>query len=123
MRLLTNYDWPGNVRELEILIERLVILADNEIITDKDLPERLQPSLRELEDYVPDIPPNGLPLQQIVSNFERQLIIKALEKTGWVKNQAAQLLKLNRTTLVEKIKKQNITPPAEVRKALGLTKE
>ncbi len=58
MKLLTNYDWPGNVRELENLIERLVILADGDVITDKDLPERLQPTLRDLEDYVPDIPPH-----------------------------------------------------------------
>ncbi len=70
----------------------------------------------------PTSPPTGLPLQQIVSNFERRLIIKALEKTGWVKNQAAQLLQLNRTTLIEKIKKQNITPPAEAKQALGFTK-
>lgn len=115
MEMLVNYDWPGNVRELENLIERLVILADGQVIRPQDLPEKLQPSLRRLEDYVPDIPPTGLPLQEIVSNFERQLIIKALNKTGWVKNQAAQLLQLNRTTLIEKIKKQKITPPPHLR--------
>ncbi|WP_449245377.1 sigma-54-dependent transcriptional regulator [Desulfobacca acetoxidans] len=109
MRLLEDYAWPGNVRELENLIERMVILSEGEIIDAHDLPEHLQLTPQEAMRFSAEIPVGGLPLQKMMSDFERQLIIKALKQTGWVKNQAAQLLQLNRTTLVEKIKKQKIS--------------
>jgi DNA-binding NtrC family response regulator len=55
-------------------------------------------------------PEEGLDLEGIVTEFENNLILKALEKTRWNKNKAAQLLRMNRTTLVEKIKKRGINP-------------
>jgi DNA-binding NtrC family response regulator len=59
------------------------------------------------------IPDEGINLKKLVEGFEKELLIEALEKTGWVKNKAAILLSLNRTTLVEKLKKLKITnPPA-----------
>ncbi len=109
MRLLVDYDWPGNVRELENLMERLVILSEGEELTVRDLPEHLLHKEPQPFWWQADIPAGGLPLQKLLSDLERQLIIKALDQAGWVKNQAAQLLQLNRTTLVEKIKKQKIT--------------
>ena len=54
------------------------------------------------------VPEEGLSLSNAVNEYEKQLIIDALERTGWVKNRAAKLLNMNRTTLVEKIKKQGI---------------
>jgi DNA-binding NtrC family response regulator len=57
------------------------------------------------------IPDEGIDLKNLVEQFEKELLIEALEKTGWVKNKAAILLSLNRTTLVEKLKKLNITNP------------
>ncbi len=109
MRRLTAYDWPGNVRELENLIERLVILSEGEVLDFRDLPEHFQHNSPEALRLNAEIPEGGLPLQKMLSDLERQLIIKALNQSGWVKNQAAQLLHLNRTTLIEKIKKQKIT--------------
>ncbi len=109
MRRLTDYDWPGNVRELENLMERLVILSEEEVLDVKDLPEHFQHQPAGTIWWPAEIPSGGLPLQKMLSDLERQLIIKALDQSGWVKNQAAQLLQLNRTTLVEKIKKQKIT--------------
>ena len=109
MRLLLDYDWPGNVRELENLIERMVILSEGEVLDVQDLPEHFHHSPQETIRLNSDIPADGVPLQKMLSDLERQLIIKALDQAGWVKNQAAQLLQLNRTTLVEKIKKQKIT--------------
>ncbi|TDJ60120.1 MAG: sigma-54-dependent Fis family transcriptional regulator, partial [Nitrospina sp.] len=50
----------------------------------------------------------GVHLKQMVEEFEKELLLEALEKTDWVKNKAAKLLGLNRTTLVEKLKKMNI---------------
>jgi transcriptional regulator with PAS, ATPase and Fis domain len=110
MQHLLNYRWPGNVRELENLIERLSVLCDGNPVTSADLPEKIltghaQTSGSSLGFILPD---EGIDLSEIVSQFEKIIIIQALNKTGWVKNRAAKLLNLNRTTLVEKIKKQGI---------------
>jgi transcriptional regulator with PAS, ATPase and Fis domain len=112
LQRLMEYGWPGNVRELENMVERIIILSDHEMITLQDLPEKIQvlpetdPSSRHFE-----IPDGGVSLETAVSEFEKQLILQALNKTGWVKNKAAQLLHLNRTTLIEKIKRQNLQGP------------
>ncbi|MFP4036859.1 MAG: sigma-54-dependent transcriptional regulator [Desulfobacteraceae bacterium] len=108
MKALMNYDWPGNVRELENIIERLVILSEGDRITLEDLPEKIAQRITMGLDNDALIPEEGLSLTNAVSEYERQLIINALEKADWVKNRAAKLLKMNRTTLVEKIKKQGI---------------
>ena len=111
VKALVNYQWPGNVRELENIIERMVILSDNDYLTDEDLPERIAQE-RHAEKMVQTIiPEEGFSLSSAVNDFERQLIINALEKADWVKNRAAKLLNMNRTTLVEKIKKQGIERP------------
>jgi DNA-binding NtrC family response regulator len=114
MRRLVAYDWPGNVRELENLIERMVILSEDQALGIQDLPEHFQQTSPETFQLQAEIPEGGLPLQKMLSDLERQLIIKALNQAGWVKNQAAHLLQLNRTTLVEKIKKQKIIPLSKV---------
>ncbi len=108
MKALVNYDWPGNVRELENIIERMVILAEGDHITIEDLPEKIARKHALELDQEGLIPEEGLSLSNAVNDYERQLILHALEKSGWVKNRAAKLLKMNRTTLVEKIKKQGI---------------
>ncbi len=107
MALLLQYSWPGNVREVENLMERFVVLHKNGQIQAEDVPVRFQD---KLDISTPDfeIPEEGIHLKNRVDDFEDRLILKALEKTGWNKNQAAQLLNLNRTTLVEKIKKKNL---------------
>jgi transcriptional regulator with GAF, ATPase, and Fis domain len=110
MQRFMDYDWPGNVRELENMIERVIILSSNEKITIQDLPEKLQSISEEELPRRFDMPEEGVSLETAVGDFERQLILRALNKTGWVKNKAAQLLHLNRTTLIEKIKRQNLHP-------------
>jgi len=107
MQILFRYPWPGNVRELENVMERLVILKREGDIIKEDLPERLVRNTGNVVTEV-QIPDEGLNFKNVVNDFEKKLILKALEKTGWNKNQAAHLLKLNRTTLVEKIKKRNL---------------
>jgi Nif-specific regulatory protein len=111
MDRLKQYQWPGNVRELENVIERTVILSNREIITPSELPEKFHVFSPKDPSALVEIPEGGLSLETAVSEFERKLILKALDKTGWVKNKAAQLLNLNRTTLIEKIKRQNLQPP------------
>lgn len=111
MERLMEYDWPGNVRELENMIERLIILAGGEKIDLSDLPERVLPSLSKEMSGVLDIPEEGFSLESALNEYEKQLLLQALNKTGWVKNKAAQLLHMNRTTLIEKIKRQNLQRP------------
>jgi len=114
MDKLIHYDWPGNVRELENTIERVVILLDGDFITPQDLPEKFQNLTRENIPQEIIIPDEGISLEEAVNEFERKLILQALQKTGWVKNKAARLLNLNRTTLIEKIKRQNLHPPDSI---------
>jgi transcriptional regulator with PAS, ATPase and Fis domain len=112
MQLLVNYAWPGNIRELENLVERLAILKGTGIVDVMDLPEKYRrASVSESNPGTVDIPENGVDFNTAVDSYENALIMRALEKTGWNRNQAALLLKLNRTTLVEKIKKKGLRPP------------
>jgi DNA-binding NtrC family response regulator len=112
MALLNRYSWPGNVRELENLMERLVILAEGDVVDMEDLPQRFREtlSLGDRGESI-DFSPEGLNLPQALQELERRLILKALEQSNWVKSRAAQLLHLNRTTLIEKMKKQQIFAP------------
>jgi DNA-binding NtrC family response regulator len=116
MELLTMYPWPGNIRELENLVERLAILKGGGFVDVVDLPERYRTpaagaTLADPSDL--SLPENGLDFNSAVDAYENALIVKALEKTGWNRNQAALLLKLNRTTLVEKIKKKGLRQKGE----------
>jgi transcriptional regulator with PAS, ATPase and Fis domain len=111
MEMLVNYSWPGNIRELENLVERLSILKGSGMIDVHDLPEKYRKAHVSSDPTKVDIPDNGVDFNTAVDSYENALIMRALEKTGWNRNQAALLLKLNRTTLVEKIKKKGLRPP------------
>nr|HMN69749.1 sigma-54 dependent transcriptional regulator [Bdellovibrionales bacterium] len=111
LQLLMAYSWPGNIRELENLVERLSILKGQGQIEVLDLPEKYRRIAVEADPSRLDIPDNGMDFNSAVDAYENALIMRALEKTGWNRNQAALLLKLNRTTLVEKIKKKGLRPP------------
>ena len=108
MKILTNYSWPGNVRELKNLIERLVVLHEGETILPEDLPEKLRIENERVAQRKLDAQGGGISFNTAVNEFEKALIISALEKTNWVKNRAANFLKIKRTTLVEKIKRYNL---------------
>ncbi len=120
MNALINYRWPGNVRELENFVERLIILMREEEIGLKNLPPHLnsgavsQPTLFQ-------IPEGGIDFKRLVNDFENRLILQALEKTRWNKNQAANLLNLNRTTLVEKIKKRQLEKGGQEKSSSSLS--
>jgi two-component system response regulator AtoC len=106
MRRLMSYTWPGNVRQLENTIERAVAFGGTRGQIDVgDLPpEFVEPDASPLPASIP-LPESGLDLPALVSSIERELIDRSLERTGGNKGQAARLLNLKRTTLVEKLKR------------------
>jgi len=111
MDVLVRHTWPGNVRELENLVERLVVLSSGPQIETEDLPASVLPPIPTTHTVpAPSVPSSGLSFRDVVDDFETDLILQALEQTHWNKNQAAKLLGLNRTTLIEKIKKKGLEP-------------
>ena len=104
LEIFMNYSWPGNVRELKNLIERLVVLSESYEITPRDLPKKL----KTIERPEISVSTEGVDFNTAVTEYEKALIINALEKTNWVKNKAADFLQIKRTTLVEKIKRYKI---------------
>jgi DNA-binding NtrC family response regulator len=104
-----RYPWPGNVRELENLIEMFVVMKEEGEIEVGDLPPKLlQQQNRESSPCSIDLPAEGLNFNEVVNQFEKDLLLQALRKSSGVKNRAAKLLNLNRTTLVEKLKRFNL---------------
>jgi two-component system response regulator HydG len=100
------YPWPGNVRELEHLIERMVILDRDGIIDVDDLPARLRTGAAGCAlDAVAGLGREPIDLGSAVAGFERALIENALRRTGGNRSQAAVLLGIGRTTLLDKIKR------------------
>ena len=114
MAALTAYDWPGNIRELQNLIERAVILADHGVLPNPlPVPGRRPPLPGRPENVAP--PPT-------LKESERRLILKTLETVGWViggTNGAAAALGLNRSTLINRMRKLGITRPARPRPVDG----
>ncbi len=142
MRALANFPWRGNVRELENLVQHMTILHGGSIIGCSDLPEKYrngtpppaQPVQATQEHYLDDVtrpeqlllfsstpaaatdeiwPESGIDFNALVNDFESQLIIQALKLTQGNKKEAARLLNLKRTTLLEKIKKKELFPSWE----------
>jgi two-component system response regulator AtoC len=100
-KILLGYSWPGNVRELENLIERAMVLADGDVITSEDLPDRL----REPKDPVALALGSGeLSIKKASRMIEETLIKRALEKTRGNRTAAAKLLEISHRALLYKIK-------------------
>ena len=107
MRRLMAYQWPGNVRQLENAVERAVAFtAGRSQIDVGDLPTEVQQAHETVvAASAVTLPEDGMDLDAFVANIERELIQRSLERTGGNKGQAAKLLNLKRTTLVEKLKR------------------
>ncbi|RLA62520.1 MAG: hypothetical protein DRQ88_07645 [Epsilonproteobacteria bacterium] len=105
LSLLREYEWPENVRELENLIEKLVILHTGSLIETHHLLDKFFKG-QILESTPYQLPETGIDLRQLLRDIEDSLIKQALDKTGGNKNRASKLLQINRTTLVEKLKKR-----------------
>ncbi|MUM76068.1 AAA domain-containing protein [Pseudodesulfovibrio sp. F-1] len=123
--MLLTYSWPGNVRELENFMERLSILCDAGEVTPEDLPDKMfhdigEKPLRkvvEVESLRPagfvwptlkDMEDKGLKLKDFIETIEGRLLEEALDQCDGVKNKAAEMVGIKRTTLIEKLKKRDL---------------
>jgi len=128
---LSKYHWPGNVREVFNLLERLAILYPGKVVEWSDLPPKFCPnhdwlaeSIEELVEHtnvgvVPPatgslLPTGGIDLKPHLADIEYCLMEQALEQSNWVVARAAKLLKLQRTTMVEKMRKFDLARPKEL---------
>jgi DNA-binding NtrC family response regulator len=106
LQRIMEYSWPGNIRELENIIERAIILSKGTVITREDLPDMLnnfRPSVSLEETLGATANGNGYTLKDALKSPERELIMKALDATSWNRNEAAEMLGINRTTLYKKM--------------------
>jgi DNA-binding NtrC family response regulator len=111
MSLLQAHWWPGNIRELENLIERLVAMTDEEWLTDEDLPFEYQMPVPSPERE--DGASGEKRLARACQTFERNFILKALERTGWNVTAAARHLGIPLSTMKHKMDKLAIRPLAK----------
>jgi two-component system NtrC family response regulator len=105
-RLFDEYSWPGNVRELENVIERVMILCPNEIITDNDLPRGFRSSLDNALHL--DGIPAGAKLYETLEMVERAMILRALKMADNVQSHAAAILGIGKSGLNQKIKRYSL---------------
>ncbi|MDD5105851.1 MAG: sigma-54 dependent transcriptional regulator [Desulfuromonadaceae bacterium] len=105
LEVLERYVWPGNVRELENLVERMVALTDSTQLTVDDIPTKILGEKPSKDELCVKMTSDGIDLIATLSRIEQNLIVQALHSAGGVKAKAAVLLGINRTTLVEKIKR------------------
>jgi DNA-binding NtrC family response regulator len=106
LRALMNYSWPGNIRQLENAVEHAVAMSGTG--TELGVPQLPDEIRRPLESHaMPSmtIPDEGINFVSVISQLERDLIVRCLEKTGGNKRQAARLLQLSRTTLIDKLRR------------------
>lgn len=109
MQRLMSHPWKGNVRELGNVIERAATLGSGLVIEVKNIDECLQRGIPYKDPLSVDIPPEGMDLEGLLSDIEKDLLLKALDKARWVKKDAAELLGLDFRSFRYRLAKYNIT--------------
>jgi two-component system response regulator PilR (NtrC family) len=113
MRRLLDYHWPGNVRELENIVERCVVLGQEEELSGACLPPQLQNSGLSANGSLSEIPETGLDLDAYLGGIEKDILLKALDKTGGVRKKAAELLGITFRSIRYRLAKFGIDPDGE----------
>jgi DNA-binding NtrC family response regulator len=107
---MREYPWPGNVRELQNVIERLVVLVEGPVIALEDLPlELLLPDHRAKATEA-----EALPLKHASDDFERQIVLRVLERVRWNQSEAARILGLHRNSLKVKLERWKLRGPRDI---------
>jgi len=106
--LLSSHGWPGNIRQLESVVERAVLLCEGGVVRPDDLPLEIRHRTESAaRPYGFEIPADGIDIEE----FERQLIVQAMERSGWVIARAARLLGLSYRTLQYRLEKFGLKKP------------
>ncbi|HWC50929.1 MAG TPA: sigma-54 dependent transcriptional regulator, partial [Nitrospira sp.] len=110
MHVLLGHEWRGNVRELENLIERVVAFSTGTSVTDSDIRGWLHHAVtpQQSQGVPTDLPEDGLDLEGLINGIEKDLLVRALERSKWVKKKAARLLKLNTRSFRYRLEKYAI---------------
>jgi two-component system response regulator PilR (NtrC family) len=110
MKVLLHYDYPGNVRELQNIIERAVALETSNTLTAENLESYMdeQRGVKSMDDSLFDIPAEGIDLEKVVEELERNLLLKALQRAKGVKKKAAELLNINFRSIRYRLEKYGI---------------
>jgi DNA-binding NtrC family response regulator len=109
LEVLTRYDWPGNVRELENVVHRAVVLASGPVLHLQDVP--LDVALPETGSRLTE--DTGLPLREACDQFERQYVLRVLERVSWNVSRAARLLGVHRNTVLAKLSGWGVRRPVD----------
>jgi DNA-binding NtrC family response regulator len=110
LEALARYDWPGNVRELENVIHRAVVLAQGPVIQLQDVP--LDVAMPETGSRLTE--DTGLPLRSALEQFERQYVLRVLERVGWNVTRASRLLGIHRNTVLVKLAAWGVQRPGAI---------
>ena len=108
MRVLLAHEWRGNVRELENVVERVVAFTTGSSVTDADIRGWLHKPVNHQQALPAELPEEGLDLEGLINTIEKDLLLKALERSQWVKKRAARLLRLNTRSFRYRLEKYEI---------------
>jgi two-component system response regulator PilR (NtrC family) len=108
MRVLLAHEWRGNVRELENVVERVVAFTTGSSVTDADIRGWLHKPVSNHQALPSELPEDGLDLEGLINTIEKDLLLKALERSQWVKKRAARLLRLNTRSFRYRLEKYEI---------------
>ncbi len=113
LQVLAEYNWPGNVRELENVVEHLVVLGKGDLIKSEHLPAQIRQARSRIAAIRLELPEEGISLEEV----EKEILLRALEKHHWHQTRAARYLNISRKTLIYRMEKYGLSPPAEHREA------
>jgi two-component system NtrC family response regulator len=109
MDKMVQYNWPGNVRELQNVIERLALMAKDNLIHVEALPEEIRRAESRVASIGLKLPDEGIDLEEV----EKEILLRALEKHGWNQTHAAKYLNISRKTLIYRMEKFALLPPTQ----------
>jgi two-component system NtrC family response regulator len=109
LEVLAQHNWPGNVRELENVVEHLVVLGKGDFVKPEQLPPEIRQQRSRIANISLKLPEEGISLEEV----EKEILLQALEKHHWHQTKAARYLNISRKTLIYRMEKYGLAPPAD----------